>query len=235
MLNGFESAELPFVLGYVMTQARPTAKVLLATELGDPLLATNRFGLGQTFAYSSDLTEKWGSEWLTWSSCGSFWNQVIRSILRKEDGRGIQLKSTVSADELTLNLTRNDDAGNLINRVQWSAESLDKLGKVSPVTFSQTGIGSYSAKLSLVGKERLVVQIRDEADGKNKTFYWQRDYPAEFQLNNEEDPALLDVQQVSMNDVRVSSSNSVVEKDRLPWFVFSALVLAILGIVLRRV
>jgi len=36
MLNGFESAELPFVLGYVMTQARPTAKVLLATELGDP-------------------------------------------------------------------------------------------------------------------------------------------------------------------------------------------------------
>jgi len=70
MLNGFEKAELPFIMGYVMTQPRPTAKVLLATEVGDPLLATNRFGLGQTFAYSSDLTEKWGSEWLSWSACG---------------------------------------------------------------------------------------------------------------------------------------------------------------------
>lgn len=235
MLNGFEQAELPFIMGYVMTQARPTAKVLLGTELGDPLLATNRFGLGQTFAYSSDLTEKWGSEWLSWSACGSFWNQVLRSILRKEDGRGIQISSSISNDQLTLNLTRKDDAGNLVNRVKWKTAILDGSQKKEPLLLTQAGIGRYTTTIPLTGKERIIAQFSDSADGTNKTFLWQRSYPEEFQLNTITHPELVKIEVTNMDTLREISIQGVVEKDRLPWFAFGAIGIAILGILLRRV
>ncbi len=70
--------------------------MVLAAETGDPLLATSRYGLGTTFAYTSDLTEKWGSEWLSWSAYSKFWDQALRSILRKDDGRGISINSNFS-------------------------------------------------------------------------------------------------------------------------------------------
>ena len=84
MLNGYENADLPLVLGYVMTRANATAQVLMVAEPGDPLLAINRYGLGTGLAYTSDLTERWGSEWLGWSSGSKFWAQVLRGILKKE-------------------------------------------------------------------------------------------------------------------------------------------------------
>ena len=89
MITGYESIEFPFVLGYVMTKAKPTAQVLLAVESGDPLLAVGRFGLGFGVAYTADLTERWGGEWLAWDGFGSFWAQVLRGSLKKEDAIGL--------------------------------------------------------------------------------------------------------------------------------------------------
>ena len=235
MLNGFEKSELPFIMGYVMTQPRPTAKVLLATEVGDPLLATNRFGLGQTFAYSSDVTEKWGSEWLSWSACGQFWNQVIRSILRKEDGRGIQASTDIANEEMTIRLTRRDDAGNLVNRVKWRAEALDDTRNTQVLDMSQTGVGTYSAKIPLLGKDRLLIQFTDAADGNNKTVYWRRGYPAEFLLDQQSDSQLIELEEASMETIRENTASGVVEKDRLPLFAFLALISSIIGILLRRI
>ncbi|MDC0935518.1 VWA domain-containing protein [Pirellulales bacterium] len=60
ILAGYQDADLPFTLGYVMTEAKPTAQLLLAVETGDPLLAVGRYGLGVGLAYTSDLTETWG-------------------------------------------------------------------------------------------------------------------------------------------------------------------------------
>lgn len=66
MFAGTVEDELPFCFGYVMAKPKPTAQVLLAAETGDPLLAISRFGLGVGMAYTSDVTEKWGGEWLAW-------------------------------------------------------------------------------------------------------------------------------------------------------------------------
>lgn len=62
MLSGYREEDLPFSLGYVMTEPKPTSQVLLAAETGDPLLAVGCYGLGSGLAFTSDLSEKWGSE-----------------------------------------------------------------------------------------------------------------------------------------------------------------------------
>ncbi len=75
LLAGFSKNDLPLSLGYVMTEVKPTAQLLLAVETGDPLLAIGRYGLGSGMAYTSDLTERWGAEWLAWDGCGKFWRR----------------------------------------------------------------------------------------------------------------------------------------------------------------
>jgi len=92
LLEGYENTELPYIFGYVMTQPKPTSEVVLATASGDPLLASSRYGLGMGMAYTSDLTERWGGEWLSWEDCGSFWAQVLRSLARDECTPGFQKK-----------------------------------------------------------------------------------------------------------------------------------------------
>ena len=52
LTSGIDWASCPPLLGYNSTKPKPTAQILLATELGEPLLATWRYGLGQTAAFT---------------------------------------------------------------------------------------------------------------------------------------------------------------------------------------
>ncbi|MDQ3624571.1 MAG: VWA domain-containing protein, partial [Verrucomicrobiota bacterium] len=73
---GIDWAQSPLLLGYNTTKPKPTAEVLLATERGEPLLATWRYGLGQAAAFTSDAKSRWAAEWLNWPGYGKFWAQV---------------------------------------------------------------------------------------------------------------------------------------------------------------
>ncbi|MGJ8654886.1 MAG: VWA domain-containing protein [Akkermansiaceae bacterium] len=235
LLNGFETAELPFIMGYVMTQAKPTAKVVLAAETGDPLLATSRYGLGTTFAYTSDLSDKWGSEWLSWSACSKFWDQTLRSILRKDDGRGISTTSNIIADSWNLNITRKDDANRHLNKVKWRVDALDGKGNRLDVSLQQTGLGSYQTSIPLKGKERIFLQLTDTADGKSTTLYWQRPYPAEYQLHQQPITAINALPKPDLTGIRNNLPAAAIEKDSLPTFALIGIALAIGSIYTRRI
>jgi hypothetical protein len=52
VLADIDFGSAPFLLGYVVTRAKPTSEVVLATENGDPLLTWWRYGLGMSVAFS---------------------------------------------------------------------------------------------------------------------------------------------------------------------------------------
>ncbi|MEM1059197.1 MAG: VWA domain-containing protein [Verrucomicrobiota bacterium] len=81
-LSGVNVNEAPFLLGHVITKAKPTAEQWLVTEAGEPLLSTWRFGLGQAGAWTSDARNRWAVEWLKWKDFGKFWAQVVRKLKR---------------------------------------------------------------------------------------------------------------------------------------------------------
>ena len=74
-LQGIDWPQSPLLLGYNVTKPKPTADILLATERGEPLLATWRYGLGQAAAWTSDAKARWAGEWLAWPGFGKFWAQ----------------------------------------------------------------------------------------------------------------------------------------------------------------
>ncbi len=160
-LAGFQDADLPFVLGYVLTQAKPTAQVLLVSEAGDPLLAVGRFGLGTGVAWSSDLSEKWGGEWLAWSDCGKFWGQVLRSLIRPKNSDGLFVTGQAVGNQWNLTINKRDHNGVPESKVNWELAVLDPSGQVESGLVAETGLGRYQASIPIAGRTALSVRLRD--------------------------------------------------------------------------
>ena len=234
-LAGFTKSDLPFTLGYVMTQPKPTAQVLLATEAGDPLLAFGRFGLGKSIAYTSDLTEKWGGEWLAWDSVGRFWGQVFRSIARNPDSQGIEIQQQLVNQNWQLEIRKTDASGKHQSKINWELDSLDSQGVMKKIGVREVGLGLYRASIPLGEAEKLTVRLRDPASNKVKVLHYNRPYPAEYGLLRKLDPKLKQLDSISPEKI---TEGFEPEKTRLPisyWFYFLALAAALTGVLFRRI
>ena len=235
LLSGFERADFPPVLGYVMAKPKPTAQVLLATETGDPLLAIARFGLGTGIAFTADLTERWGGEWLAWDGCGKFWAQAIRAALRKEDAVGIETKVSEDRGRMIIDVNRSDDAGRPLAGVEWRTGAMDDAGKEQAVSVEETGVGRYRFSVPVADSPRLTIRLHDSAEGKVKTLRWNRSYPAEYQLTANTEEALGKAVPFEANRIREGIQPVRIRSSALPWFGLAAIALMILGGVLRRI
>jgi Ca-activated chloride channel family protein len=235
ILSGYEKTQLPYVLGYVMTQTKPTANLLLAAETGDPLLAICRYGLGTGLCWTSDLTEKWGGEWLGWGNGGAFWAQVFRGIVRKEQSTGLSAAGAVDRERWLVNVTRRDEQDRPVDRVKWNAKAIDANGADLPVSIRQTGVGRYEASVNLTGHERVNLSLRDTDHSLMKTLGWQRDYPAEYRLDREADAALAALPRFDPGKVRADLPSTAVYQDIAHWFVYAGFSLLIGGIAVRRI
>ena len=73
-------AALPWLGGYVRTEARPQAKTVLASNEGEPILASWHYGRGPVVAWTSDLSGVWSSEWTSWNQFPAFTAALINQI-----------------------------------------------------------------------------------------------------------------------------------------------------------
>ncbi len=235
ILSGYEKSELPFILGYVMTQPKPTATLLLAAETGDPLMAICRYGLGTGLCWTSDLSEKWGSEWLDWGNSGAFWAQIFRGIVRKEQSTGLAATGTVSREQWKIDIFRRDEADRPVDGVRWDAKAIDAAGGEVPVSVRQTGVGKYETTVDLAGRDRVNLSLRDPDHSLMKTLGWQRDYPAEYRLDRQPDPALALLENFDPKHVRAALPETPVYQDIAHWFVFAGFALLIGSVAMRRI
>lgn len=152
MLTGFEKWDSPALLGYVKTLRKATAQVPLVTDLGDPLLAHWRYGLGKVTAFTSDAKSRWASLWITrWPGFSRFWSQVLRETARPPQGRHMDLSAAMDGDEARLRVDLQQDAGTRTNDARVEAEiffvAADALGAplkpVRKLALSQSGPGLY--------------------------------------------------------------------------------------------
>jgi uncharacterized membrane protein len=81
-LKGIPRNNLPALRGYVLTYPKPRAELLMRVDK-DPLLASWRYGLGRVMAFTSDLSGRWGKEWVGWSAFPQWASQIGRDTMRK--------------------------------------------------------------------------------------------------------------------------------------------------------
>ena len=235
ILAGYQSADLPSTLGYVMTEAKPTAQLLLAVETGDPLLAIGRYGLGTGMAYTSDLTEKWGGEWLTWGGCGKFWAQAIRGVVRKTSVDGMQVATHEDEGNWNLDIHRTSTDGLPVNGIHWNAIALDEDGNEESLEVTEAGLGRYRCKVPIAAHERLTVRLRDQDHDKTSLQHYNHPYPAEYRLAQEMPPAVSAMARINAESVVTELSPQRGRHSIVHWAYFAALGSLVGSILLRRI
>lgn len=152
MLAGLEAWGAPPLLGHVKTLRKTTAQAPLVTDLGDPLLAHWRYGLGKVTAFTSDAKSRWASLWIArWPDFSRFWAQVLRETARPPQGRQLDLALHLDGDVARLRVDRLIDAGTRANDARVDAEvffvAAEALGAPlqsrQKLRLEQTGPGLY--------------------------------------------------------------------------------------------
>jgi hypothetical protein len=243
ILAGIDWAQSPLLLGYNATKPKPTAEVLLATERGEPLLATWRYGLGQAAAFASDAKSRWASEWLTWPGYGKFWTQFVRGLMRHSDQSSFQVNSHETGDELAIEIDALTPEGGFRNEAQVQVHALLPDGKTQSVTARQTAPGSYRAAVALPKEGTTVVSISSPQipDG-SYVFGHTRSYPREFLSTETNEAALRQLASIGngrfaprADDVFAPGTASArTPKELTDWLLGAFLILLPLDIWLRR-
>lgn len=81
-LKGIGQNNLPPLRGYVLTYPKPRSELLMRVDK-DPLLVSWRYGLGRVMAFTSDLSGRWGKDWVSWQSFPQWASQISRDTMRK--------------------------------------------------------------------------------------------------------------------------------------------------------
>lgn len=241
--DGIEWKQSPLLLGYNATKPKPTADLLLATERGEPLLATWRYGLGQTAAFTSDAKSRWASEWLTWPGYGKFWAQFVRGMMRRGEHSTFQITTHESGDRLTLKIDAVAQDGNFLNELPLTIRSATSGGATKSVEAQQDAPGSYTATLDLPRKGTTVISAGSAQVPGGETFLgYTRGYPAEFLTTETNEPFLRQLAEAgggkfapSSDDIFARPKQTISRRlDLTDYFLSLALLLFPLDIWLRR-
>jgi uncharacterized membrane protein len=181
MLDGIDWKKAPLLLGYNATKPKPAAELLLATERGDPLLATWRYGLGQTAAFTSDAKSRWASEWLAWPGFGKFWTQLVRALMRRSDESNFQVATSEAGKRLTLRIDAVKPDGSFRNELPITVTRADVDGGTMSVSARQDAPGSYLASFALPEEGTSIFSINSpQLPEGGYVFGYTRSYPREF-------------------------------------------------------
>ena len=234
-LAGYETTQLPFVLGYVMTQPRPASQVVLATEAGDPLLAVSRFGLGVGMAYTSDMTQAWGGEWLAWEDCGIFWAQVLRFLARKSPPQGIMASATVEDERWVVDIKALDERDAPLTDLVWDAKLIDEQNQSENVAVRTVGLGRYQTRLPLQGHDQLTLRLHASYEDALRVLHYQRPYPAEYALYRQPDAGVERLLPFETNAVRADLQPVGRRRSMQPLLVLGAITALLGSVLLRRI
>ncbi len=147
VISGVPWATEPPLLGYNVSSAKPGATVALTEpDHHDPVFAYWRYGLGRTFAFTSDDRAHWAVQWLGWDGYTRFWAQTLRWSLRSSARADFQVTAENSAGQGHLVVDAFTPTGGFVNGAPLQARVVGPDLTVKSVPLTQTGPGRYEGR-----------------------------------------------------------------------------------------
>ncbi len=162
-LKGFARKKLPLLRGYVLTHPKPRADLLMKVE-EDPLLVSWRYGLGTVSAFTSDLSGRWGREWVTWEDFPQWAGQLARGSMRKMPDSRIRTELKQEGEEVNAVVDFVSKEGRFVNHLnlQGNLAGPDQTARVS--SFQQTAPGRYETRFSASQRGIYFLTIHDDGE-----------------------------------------------------------------------
>jgi Ca-activated chloride channel homolog len=163
-LKGIAPTNLPALRGYVLTYPKPRSELLMRADR-DPLLVAWRYGLGRVVAFTSDLSGRWGQEWVRWSAFPQWASQISRDTMRKTLGARMRtdLRPEGAAVKIITDLVARD--GNFLNNLKLKANITAPNGGAAERTLRQTAPGRYEGEFTPTERGIHFVTIYAEENG----------------------------------------------------------------------
>ncbi len=163
---GLDFGGAPALLGYVETRLKPDARLALATDQGDPLLAWWRYGSGTSVVFTSDVQSRWAAAWLGWPKFGRFWAGLVRHAMRRDRDKDFVLHVERSGDRAVVILDALDPEGRFLNAAEaiLTVVAPDRPGR--EMTLPQVAPGRYAAELSTPWPGNYSLEVTLRHDGR---------------------------------------------------------------------
>lgn len=160
LLRGIDWSQAPPLDGYVISVAKPRARVWLQGQHGDPLLATWSIGLGRAGVFTSNLAE-WGAPWTRWPGASQLFAQLERSLVRTTTHSYVQLRAHASEGRLDITADVVDQFA--VAQQQWLARVFHPNGDITEATLSPQAPGRHALSLPIETPGTYLVSVFDAA------------------------------------------------------------------------
>ncbi|MBL8815054.1 MAG: VWA domain-containing protein [Planctomyces sp.] len=171
----------PELHGYVLTSPKedPRAVVVLTAPPGeneaaitdgegDPILAVWRYGLGVTAAFTSDLSPRWGNDWLKWDQFQAFVNQTVTRVGRVRREQFLRVYTYTNGNEGVVVVEDFHPEESLLD-VAVSVSGPNNFQTTQPVR--QIAPRRYQTSMPLKGEGRYQVQVSAVGSDRKESSY----------------------------------------------------------------
>lgn len=257
LLSNLQDA--PALHGYVLTSLKHRAEPVLlaptsetetaATAPPAPILARWKYGPGTTAAFTSDLTTRWGRDWLKWEKFDSIVSQLMTSLSRVRKPAQLRLWTHISSGEAVIIVedfadeSQNHDDG--FGELAAVVHGPDDFS--ATLRLQQVGPRRYEARLPIPSQGKYQVIARGNWSGRTEsaTGGFIVSYSAEY-LRFRSDPIMLNQIQDRTGGQLLASDSAAndVFGDRQPksstrpifdWLLISLAILLPIDVAVRRV
>ncbi len=187
-------ANLPPLRGYVATTPKPSATVGLESPEHDPILAQWQLGLGRAVAFTSDVTGRWSSSWVSWSDFSQFWGRVFKWVVPAPQGQTLQVQTTLLGDRAQIVVDAVSPDGSFVNDATTTATvagprptgsgAAASDQTLTTVTLTQTAPGRYVGTVPAGVEGSYLVHVSQTAPGQptpaEQTHGFTVPYPPEY-------------------------------------------------------
>jgi uncharacterized membrane protein len=183
---------LPQLLGYVGTTEKPAAQVLLRgpEPYGDPILAAWQYGLGRSVAFTSDVTARWGANWVSWGDFTRFWSQSVGWTITEDSGSAVETRVIMEETQARVVVDARDSAGGLLNGLDLRAAVVDPTLGTQSLILRQTAPGRYEATFKPDAEGAYLLRVNGGLQGQtaeiNRTSGWVMRYSREYTAQQSE-------------------------------------------------
>jgi len=181
--TGLDLAAAPNLKGYVSTQSKDTAEVLLESDAEAPILARWHYGLGKAAMFTSDVKNRWAADWIEWDGYAKFWSQLVRETMQRDNDNEVEFDVQRVGDDAVITVSAVTEEGAFRVGLEPELQVVDPGGGVSTLQIDQIGPGTYQAKYPLSASPDAPYSFRlsgNEMDVQSRELFYP--YSDEYRL-----------------------------------------------------
>ena len=247
MVQGIPMDDLPLIRGLVVVYPKPGSRIMIDTEEG-PLLAAWSYGLGRSVAFTSDLSGRWGRDWVLWDHFGKFTSQMVKWAQRKESPQNYipHVLQKGGAGTFTIDVT--DDLNKFVNNLDLKLKVLFPSKTDKTISMDQVAPGRYNGVFPAKERGEYYLSLfESDAQGFSppQHFGFAVPYSEEFrgkEVNHDllnrlatiTQGRVLDLNKDSSNLFKASSDGKEFGRPLWPWLVFLSLFILMVDVGVRK-